>query len=244
MIPIKQLHYFFKLELDKVDTLSRPNVRPHQVDIYLRKGIREWFKDRRSFAFDQDGFETNEEAVQALSNFHIKSPNIQPGIAATAIADNIYELPFDKLEEEPAFITSVFADIYKDGCEKERVRMSFIRSNEDFNHYLSPSWKFRQGYYSVDMSSDLDGKSIYIDTQGEYSVGNVYVSYLKWPAKVFYSGYTDINGLADYQSASPPIDSDVDENYIDEVIHFAVLEMKQDMGDPEWQISKLRTSEI
>ncbi len=244
MISIKQLHYEYKQELDKVDTSSRPDMLIHQVDIYLNKGIHNWFVDQYDTKKDGRGFELSEKQIQKLGSFHVLSPQIQPGIIPIEISTGIYEVRLGDLEHELAFITKVVVDIAKDGCETENRRATFYQTNNTPNFYKKSSWRWRSVYYSVGKStstgtnySNID-KSIFIDTNGEFTISQVYISYLKWPKQVYFGSYSHINGQAAYQSPNPPIDSDVDYFYKDDIIHYAVEQTRIDIGDPEWQLSR------
>lgn len=241
MIQVSQLHYEFKQELDKVDTSTRPDFLPHQVDIYLNKGIRGWFKDQYDTKRDGRGFELSEKQIQKLADFHVLSPQVQAGIIPTLVATNIYEINLSDLDEDIAFITKVTVDIAKDGCEVENRRAVFYPTNNTPNFYKRSSWKWRAVYYSVGGSlgsgSNIN-RSIFIDTNGEFEVSMVYVSYLRWPKEVYFGGYNHINQQAAYQSPNPPINSDVDYFYKDDIIHYAVEQTKMDIGDPEWQLSR------
>lgn len=238
MIPIKQLHYEYKVEMDKVDTLSKPNILPHQVDLYLNKGIRKWFKAQYD-AMDMIGFETSEKQIQKLANFHIISPQNQAGLIPLDLGDGLYELPLNLLDKELAFITKVRMSAAKANCAPVEMGVTFYATNNVFNFFKEPSWKWKAAYYSVGMSTqDPKEKSLFIYTGTTFFPQEVFVSYLTWPVEVYYGGYNHINTKASYQSPNPPIDSDVDERYLDELVHYAVEQTKMDVGDNEWQLSR------
>lgn len=244
MIKIKQLHYEFKQEIDKVDTLSMPDFLPHQVDIYLNKGIRSWFKDQYDRFGDGRGFETSEKQIEKLADFHVLSPQLQEPIIPIALDNGLYEVNLGDLKYELAYITKIVVSIAKDGCETENRRAIFYRTNDISNFYKKSSWKWKMVYYTVGKSNSSGAnftntnKSIYIDTANEFEVSSVYISYLRWPVEVYYGGYNHINEQASYQSPNPPIDSDVDYFYKDNIITYAVEQAKIDMGDPAWQLSR------
>lgn len=240
MISVRELHYEFKQECDKIDSLGNAGFLPHQVDSYLNKGIRSWFNDHYDTSRDGRGFETTERQVERLGDFHVLSPQLQPEVIPINIGNGIYEVKLSDLLYNYAYITKVEINGFKPNCDAENMRAIYYRTNDVQNFYKASSWKWKTVYYSIGNSSNGEGKSIYINTANEFELAGIFISYLKWPVDVYFGGYNHINGQASYQSPSPPIDSDVDYNFRDEVVSYAVEQAKMDVGDNTWQISRNR----
>lgn len=76
--------------------------------------------------------------------------------------------------------------------------------------------------------------SLYLNTNNilgdqQFEVINIEISYLKYPNRVFFGGYTHTDGLSNNQS--PPIHCDLDEGFHDEIIRKAVQIAKEDLQD-------------
>lgn len=74
--------------------------------------------------------------------------------------------------------------------------------------------------------------SLYLDTRDrkgvkQFSIGNVYLSYVKYPNRVFIGGYDTLDGMS--TTDSPKIHCDLDSIYHDEIIRIAVRMAEEDI---------------
>lgn len=281
---IQQMHYNFKLELDRVDSLDRPDFYPWQVDEYLNKAILLFAKQR--YKVDpriRKGFETDQARISELANLHIKSPGLQPPVAPIKLSDGLYEVRLDDLGNDIdgqyfryMYMTEAYVKARKDGCTKN-IGLTLWQSDDDSTMYADPSWKWRRclgqfGRSTVvhphpdpnrdiddenDFNADLNNNnrfsndrigSLFIRTKSnarnteEFVPEQVYISYIKYPNRVFIGGYDTVDGL--YKSNSRRVHCDLDEAFHDEIVRLAVQLAREDIQDQLGiQISNKKTLE-
>jgi hypothetical protein len=119
-----------------------------------------------------------------------------------------------------------------------RVNANFGRST-----YQHPHIDSNINNDSVDTTADLitnnqyhndELGSLYLDTRNiygepQFDINQVYISYLKYPNRVFIGGYNHIDGLSDINS--DPIHCDIDEGFHDEIIRIAISLAEKDIKD-------------
>ena len=95
---IRELHYQFKINLDRVDSLSNPDFNAAEVDWLLNEAQLIFVKQRMSSRSNskQKGFEESQKRIDDLGNLVIKNP-LQIGLVPTLVSPGIYELPFSSL---------------------------------------------------------------------------------------------------------------------------------------------------
>lgn len=94
----KELHYQFKINLDRVDSLSNPDFNAAEIDWFLNEAQLIFIKQRMSMRSNskQKGFEESQKRIDDLGNLVIKFPN-QVGITPSLVSPGIYELPLSAL---------------------------------------------------------------------------------------------------------------------------------------------------
>lgn len=87
--------------------------------------------------------------------------------------------------------------------------------------------------------------SLYLDTtdkfgEPQFTIKEVFLSYIKYPNRVFFGGYNHIDG--DSTIDTPAIHCDIDEAFHDEIVHIAVGLAREDLQDQlGMQVSMNRT---
>lgn len=121
-----------------------------------------------------------------------------------------------------------------------RVLVNFGRSTFDNTHVLpggspqDPDTTANLVDVSTSRFNQDELTSIFLDTRNKYkeqqfTIREVYVSYIKYPNRVFYGGYDHVDGLS--TATSPPIHCDIDEAFHDEIVRIAVGLMREDLQD-------------
>lgn len=124
---IDQMHYNFKMELDRVASNDRPDLMPWEIDEYLNKAILKFVKLRYNYNDSiKSGFETNQERIEELSSLHIKSPELQPAIIPTYLGNGRYEFRLNDLGNNIngqyfryLFLTKAIITVQKNNCTKK-----------------------------------------------------------------------------------------------------------------------------
>ena len=243
---IKEMHYEFEQELDKLSSEDRPDILPAQKDSYLNKAIHIWCKARYGIHQDR-GFETDQERISNLANLHIKSPELQPAIVPI-LTNGIYEVELsttNNLTYQYLFLTRIRAEIKDDTCTKTTDNLKPHQTDDTFNTFTKPSLKWGRVPVRFGKSSQTSTEqSVYLETDG-FTVEKVYLDYIKTPNTVFSDGYTHINGTLTDSGTLFDINSvncDIDESFHHEIVSLAVEEVRSDLSDIQGtQLKKLRT---
>jgi len=157
---IEQMHYQFKLGLDRVASNDRPDFMPWEVDEYLNKGAFLFLKERYSIHNEtKSGFETNQKRISELTSLHIKSPEVQPAVVPINLGNGLYEVRLNELGNNISgqyfrylFLTKGIIKISKDNCTKI-VRHTSWQSDDVKNTYNEPSWDWCRVHANFGKSS-------------------------------------------------------------------------------------------
>lgn len=267
---IDEMHYNFKLELQRVDSSDKQDFEPWEIDTYLNKGIWRFLKDRYGISptSAKRGFETDQARISQLANLHIKSPHLQPGISPVVIQDGLYEVNLNLLGSNIngqyfryLFLTEASVKAIKDNCDRT-FNINHYQVDDNHTIYTDASWEWKRVNYnfgrsnyqhphdipvsssqSPDVTANLETGnplrfnsdqlgSLYLDTRDKYGapqfeIDKVYISYVKYPNRVFSGGYDHIDGMS--STNSPQIHCDLDEMFHDEIVRLAARLAQKDI---------------
>ena len=210
---IDQMHHEFKLEKNKIDSLANMDFTPVEIDSYINKSALFFAKNRARPNKSNRGFETDQDRITQLSNLHIKSPELQSGLVPTLVSNGIYKIELKDLAYEYLYLTKAKVDINTTDCTKTGVRVKLQQTDDDNTLYSSPSfnWGVVNGQFGKTDSGtviNVEKSALYLYTEADSEISSVYIDYLKYPNRVFYSGYDHIDGQS--ISTDPKINCDID----------------------------------
>lgn len=187
---IDQMHYLFKLGIDRVDSSDKIDFENYEIDSYLYQAIWSYLSDRYGIHRDKikRGFETDQVRISQLSNLHIKSPHVQPGLSPVLIEPGIYEINLNRLGENIQgqyfrylFLTDGYIKAKKGNCNKF-IGLNHHQVDDTLTIYREPSWIWRRVNYNFGKSSfvnnytnnsdpiqDPDGNAELIDSSNRYN---------------------------------------------------------------------------
>lgn len=190
----QEAHYEFKLLHDRVDTLSKEDFNPAEIDWFMNKAQLDFIKSRMSRLSNpkREGFEGSQKRIDDLSTLVVKFPE-QPPIIPT-LDQGVYEVPLSLLAQPYLQLIAAFADVTADTNCTKRISLRFVQ-HDDYRDALrdpfnSPSLEFLP--YNFGRSSAQDGSSIYI--YSTLPVENVYLEYVKYPRQFSLGTYPYIDG--------------------------------------------------
>lgn len=248
---IDEMHYRFDLEVDRVASQDRPDILPPEKDDYINRAINIFVKDR--YGFDnpkKEGFETSQERISNLMNLHIKSPELQPGLAPLDLGNGLYELRLSSLLHRYLFLTSAKVMIRKGVCTKtidhtswqiDDRKTTFSDASYDWSRVLINFGKSR-----VTATSNNQLPSLYLDTRDktgvpQFTIDSVYISYIKYPNRVCIGGYKHIDDKTPAPTTAVT-NCDIDDIFHDEIIRIASNLAFKDIQDQfGYQSSQLET---
>lgn len=132
-------------------------------------------------------------------------------------------------------------------CPVQLGRSNFIHPHPDGNPGILDENDFNaklihRNRYNNDELSSIFFYTYNLDKEVEFEIEEAYVSYIKYPNKVFIGGYDTLDGL--YKSTSNPVNCDIDDAFHDEIVRLAVQYARQDVQDVAGvQISAQKTLE-
>jgi hypothetical protein len=261
---IQELHYDVKFKLDKVDSNQKRNFTPAQIDWALNNGIQYYLDD--TYDIDpqkpyRNGFEMTERRFQGLKGLHIKSPEQQAPLTATAIDSTTYYVELENLAFEHLWTTRVRAVITDENCTKtvgvsivetddltDAVVDPFNRPNTRFGKALGVYGRTRNGSSSINHFAG--NGTLYIYTDGAV-VSDVYIDYIKYPNRVWIGTYDLTDDLAPksasnnyvYQAGvDNPVNCDLNVQTHSKIVDHAVFLLSEGIEDPNLiRLKQMRT---
>ncbi len=187
---LAELHYAFKINMDRVDKASSIDFNTAEIDWLLNEAQITFLKRRLN---SSPSYEANQKTTDELSSVHIKYP-LQPIIQPIKIEDGIYEIPLDLLEYPYFRLLRISAVVNNKGCTNNAI-LKFMQT-DDLSEVLvdpfnSPNSEFIP--YNFGRSSSGEGSSIYIYSTG-LVLTDVKIEYIKKPQRVCFGNYVYIDG--------------------------------------------------
>lgn len=205
---IQELHYDFKIKLDKVDSLSKRNFHPAQIDWLLNEATWKFIEEMYGMSLQNPdrGFEVSEIRTQDLRNLHITSPQVQSPIAPSGGTSGVYELNLADLTFDYWLTTKLNCRITKNNCSKDAsitVVQTDDLSDALVDPFNKPSYSFGRvlGNYGKSLTdqnttyNQYGTGSLYLYTNNDFTVDSVSVSYLRYPQRVWIGTYDLTNDL-------------------------------------------------
>ena len=230
---IREMHYDFKIKADKVDSLKTRNFLPAEIDWLLNLAIQNFVDNK------YNDFESVQDLTDQLSSLVIKSPTvIQPGVAVTTAATGVYQMKLSDLAFPYLHLVRLNALATKTGCSNKIMKGNEVTHDTLDKVLLSPfegpnfNWLNLPYVFGQSTSNNGGESSIYLYTNGEFGITEVYPEYLRIPIQVFFGGYTSLNQA--YTPLNPPVDCDLPVAYHRRIVDIAVAEASDYINKPDF----------
>jgi len=194
MASIKELHYQFTLNMDRVASLTNPDLNPLEIDILLNEAQLIFIKQRMGINNSKKaGFETSQKRIDDLANLVVKYP-LQPAIVPEEVSPGLYEVDLTKTTFPYFFLVNAYALVQvNDNCER-KVPLKFTQ-HDDFNDTLRDP--FNRGSrisipYNYGRNTTNTGSSLFLYTT--QVINSVAIEYIKYPSRVSLGSYTYLDG--------------------------------------------------
>lgn len=225
---IQEVHYQFKLNLDRVDSLANPDFNPAEIDFFLNEAQLIFVKQRMGTTnAKRSGFETSQKRIDDLGNLVVKFP-LQPYIVPVLVSPGVYEVDTTTTTLQYLYLINAYAIVQKEDCEI-RIPLKFVQ-HDDINDALrDPFNKDSKEFipYNVGRNSANTGTSLYI-----YSTQNIIgvsLEYVKYPKRVSFGNYTYLDGVL-----YPPSSFETSEQTHREIIDIACQLAAQSAFNPQY----------
>jgi len=243
---IQEMHYDYKVKLDKVDSQAYKNLDTVKIDWILNDAYYLYLDSKYGINnLYRVGFEVTQKRIDDLAVLHIKQNN-QPALTPTLAAAGIYEVDLNDLAYPYAHLTRIWATASTDSCSNQ-VMGCIISQNDDMDNILGspfykPSFIWREIPINFGRSSeDTSYSSVFLYTNGEFTIDEVYIEYLKEPEKLWFGDYDYYDSLYDnsgtliYQTGvDNPVGCELPNKQCREIVDIAVNETARFLQDPEF----------
>lgn len=196
MASIRELHYQFKLNIDRVDSLSNPDFNVAEIDWLLNEAQLIFIKQRMNPTSNpkQKGFEQSQKRIDDLGNLVIKFP-AQTGLTPQNPSNGVYEVPLQNLLFPYMYLLSAWVEAeITPGCIKN-IPLKFTQ-HDDYRYALEDPFNSAGEEfipYNIGRSSASNNEALYI--YSNYPISKVYVEYIKYPQRVSMGTYPYIDGV-------------------------------------------------
>lgn len=223
-------HYNFKLKLNEMDSSTKLEFSPAEIDEYLNSALMYWVKQRDSGNnVLKQGAEMTQRRIDNLSPLLVDNELV----AVLSSADNVYKFDLGALTQN--YFRFMRASITIDECP-DRIPVTDVARHGDLHHILSdnyrkPSIIWKRAVASFGRGTADAERHISIHSNGAYTVTGLYLDYYKLPVTVTIGGYNDINGAAKVKTQF-----DIPSEYVEEVVLLAVKIAAGHIQDPSTQL--------
>lgn len=194
---IKNAHWLFLEKFNKLESNLYRELTPVQIDTYLNNAQNLYVS-----SIINNSVEDTTRISKALAQLLVKSPtSIQAAITPTVVGTT-YEMKSSQLAFECIYPVSFEILAAKTGCTAKVISV-FIKEHDDRAYESSAtrksSWRWNRcraylGRSSTTLTSaQFNNFSLFMETDGDYTITSVYPTYYKAPRLVCLGGYTDID---------------------------------------------------
>lgn len=232
MCSIKYLHKEFKLRYNAIDSNHKKDFPTAFIDDFFNSALFsyvEMFSTGNNIKKYKMGFEVTQQRVDMLSTLVVPSEKLIPNDFNEEL--NRYEFKLNDLSEDYFHLIRAYTI---NECGLINIKPE---QHDDLNiilndYYKKPSKKWKRLISTIKRSSDQDGSSIYVYTNGEFNLDGIYIEYIKCPRNVFFGGYNTIDcDNGGYCSTDNPVDPDIPSKYCNLLVDMAVQEAASTLYD-------------
>lgn len=192
---IQEFHRAIKLKLDKSDSLDYPSFLPEEIDYWLNQAVITYSKTRYSgLNVKRESFEQTQKRTDDLRTL-VREVSITTTTGTVKPNSHIAQLPSDywfTLGEEVTIsytLNSVVTTKRQGITELSIDRYRDYIDNPFGNHILH--------YYECRPIRLFYDDSVELISDGQYTIPNYYLRYLKAPHRLSYYTYTISNGTVE-----------------------------------------------
>ena len=229
---IQEMHYDFRVKLDKVNSYAQDSFNEVEIDHFLNEATLLFVKQRASIMNPyRRGLEVSQKRVDDLRTLVVKSPTtLQPGIPPSVVGPSVFEMPLADLSFPYLKMIRLTTEIKKKACPNKVVTPDIV-SHDDLSEALSdpfqrPDYRWDTVLMVYAQSTTANKGSVYFYTDETFQVTKVFPEYLRRPVRVSLGGYTYLDG-----TVAVLTQSDLPEEVHSEMVDIAVSEAARTVED-------------
>tara|TARA_R110000772_G_scaffold156359_3_gene267439 strand:+ start:646 stop:1386 length:741 start_codon:yes stop_codon:yes gene_type:complete len=240
---VQDMHYEFKVKLNKVASGNYPNLLIPEIDWYLNEAQEIFVKQRYGATNNtKSGFETSQKRIDDLRALVTQA--VIPAIAEAFPDLGMTQAYGCSLPGDYMFLIRSKAVSTKGSCS-ERYLSCIQSQHDDLNNILtdpfySPSFEWAETpivFTNTPSGSDLVGF-----TDGTFLISNFVLDYIKHPQRIqFPSGVGGSYQLPDGTAVNADANSELAQHTHHEIVDIAVMLASGDMDNPNVQTKMMKT---
>lgn len=173
---VQEMHYDFKMKLNKIDSEQYRNLRVPEID-WLLNEAQEFFI--KSVAFPRVpnhlGFETSQRTIDDIRTIVVDNKQLEKDLINSEDRQKVFVLPTDYM-----FYISAKVTVSKAQCGLKEVRLLIKQHDDKFEESPFDNSSFEWG----DINATFDSKGLRVYSDGTFDVENVKLNYIKEPAYI------------------------------------------------------------
>lgn len=173
---VQEMHYDFKMKLNKIDSEQYRNLRVPEID-WLLNEAQEFFI--KSVAFPRVpnylGFETSQRTIDDIRTIVVENKQLEKDLINSEDRQKVFVLPTDYM-----FYISAKVTVSKTQCGLKEVRLLIKQHDDKFEESPFDNSSFEWG----DINATFDSKGLRVYSDGTFDVENVKLNYIKEPAYI------------------------------------------------------------
>ena len=223
---ISEMHTAFKLELDKSSSLELPAFEPEEIDFWLNNGIRRFVKNRFLGTDTNMSFEETLKRTEDLKTLVVEETVTAPNLTVVGIKKpNSYYALLAGLSSTKWFIlgeevTISYTDLATGTTATKRQGVTQCTVDTYRSHIDDPYSEHRLHYEEAKPLRLVYGDNIELVTDGNYTLTNYFIRYLKKPATV------DLGTV---------VNCDLPEHTHDEIVKLTVNMVLENIEQPRYK---------
>lgn len=187
---VQEMHYDFKMKLNKIDSEQYRNLRVPEID-WLLNEAQEFFI--KSVAFPRVpnylGFETSQRTIDDIRTIVVENKQLEKDLINSEDRQKVFVLPTDYM-----FYISAKVTVSKAQCGLKVVRLLIKQHDDKFEESPFDNSSFEWG----DINATFDSKGLRVYSDGTFDVENVKLNYVKEP--VYIHNASDFKPEGQYKS--------------------------------------------
>lgn len=209
---IQKVHYLVKQKWNKLDSNSNMDLTSAMIDMTINQVSRNYI----NYFFNSDGtlkrvgLEGTQYNIDEIANLVISKPE-QPSLTPIDRGEGIYEVPFSYLTYK--YFHLLRASTNTDCGVVSVDILPHSKLSQSLNdYYRKPKKAWRRALAKIAKSSNGDGISLYVYTNGDFVIDTIDIEYIKEPKDVFFGGYDSIEtvyGKEGYTASDDPVDPEI-----------------------------------
>lgn len=173
---IQEMHYDFKMKLNKIDSEQYRNLKIPEID-WLLNEAQEIFIKSVAFPRVQNhlGFESSQRTIDDIRTIVLENVLLSKDNTASDTKEKVFTLPIDYM-----FYISAKVRIVKPQCGSKYVQLRIRQHDDEFEESPFDNSSFEWG----EVNATFDSKGLRVFTDGTFDIENIKLNYIKEPAYI------------------------------------------------------------